>query len=771
MALYFYLDKEGIHKEDSINNYKGIFQEYIKKNPNLEEALSEMYISENISDLKVKNLKEDILSKSAEIIRNNFFIIKEKYPTITYEEAQIISSYNCISYDPDFSPYKILNKNLCKENREEGIKNVSKYFYIFLKSLRKLDRYFINKNYLYKCIDKKVNIMDDEKRIIYKRGIIKIFWGFTSFSTFINKRYIIGDKEKIIESGTIFALYGNIYGYDISLFNSLMSDEIILEPEQKCEVIDAIPSNKNSKFINIRLKSKDFNNILPNIFINNDVIYEHIEIPKLIKIVYKFPYYKTKIPNEREYITIFGDKFVENNRKCCKLIYENKEYNLESFFEITDIIGDKLEIYLKGFDRVNNLYQMFSNSYLYSCDDIYITSNIVNMSEMFKECNSLLTLSSIDKWDTSNVSDMSYLFFDCSKLSSLPDISKWNTSNVTNITHIFGSCSNLLILPDISRWTTSKMTNLSYAFYNCKSLKSLPDISKWDVSNVTNMKYMFYGCSSLSSLPELSIWNLSKVIHIMYLFAKCSSLTKLPNISKWNISNINNLSSLFSECKHLLSLPDISKWNMTNVSEISYIFENCTQLKTLPDISKWDTSNILYMDYAFHYCSSLLYLSDISKWKMNKVLSISSMLKNCSSLTFLPDISKWDISSVNNMNSFFEGCISLSFLPDISKWDTSKVLYINNIFYNCKLLSYLPDISKWNTSNIINMNYMFAGCSSLVYIPDISLWKTEKLKNINNMFRDCLSLAYLPNLSKWNNIHLIHNSDLILNSINCLPHF
>ena len=398
MALHFYDYKEEFIKEDSINKYADIFQEYIKKIPSLDEALIEMYMSTNISVLKIKNLKEDILAKSAEIIRDNFEILKEKYPIITYEEAQIISSYNIIPYDPDFSPYKILNKNLCKENRYEGIKNISKYFYIFLKSLRKLDRYFINKNYLYKCIDKKIIFknINNEKRFIYKRGINKIFWGFTSLSSFINKRYIIGDKEINIESGTIFAFYGNIYGYDISLFNSLMSDEIILEPEQKCEVINVIPPNRNTKFINIRLKSEDFNNILPNIFTNYDVIYDNIEIPELIKIVYKLPYYKSTKTDKPNNITIFGEKFVENNKKYCKFIYENKEFNLETFFDISSFIGDKIEIYLKGFERVSNLCQMFAKSYLYSCD-IYITSNIINMNEMFRGCNSLLTLSTIDK--------------------------------------------------------------------------------------------------------------------------------------------------------------------------------------------------------------------------------------------------------------------------------------------------------------------------------------------------------------------------------------
>ena len=63
MALHFYDYKEEFIKEDSINKYADIFQEYIKKIPSLEEALIEMHMSTNISDLKIKNLKNDISKK------------------------------------------------------------------------------------------------------------------------------------------------------------------------------------------------------------------------------------------------------------------------------------------------------------------------------------------------------------------------------------------------------------------------------------------------------------------------------------------------------------------------------------------------------------------------------------------------------------------------------------------------------------------------------------------------------------------------------------
>ena len=722
MAQHFYADGEDNINEDSINNYEYIFKQYIKTTPNLEEALNEMYMSTNISELKVKALKEDILLKSAEIVKNNFFLIKKQYPIITHEEAQIISSYNCISYDPDFSPYKILNKNLCEENRYEGIKKISKYFYIFLKALKKLHRYFINKNnYLYKCTDKKVFIQskNNENRIIYKRGIIKIFKGFTSFSTFINKSYISEDKEINIESGTIFALYGNIYGYDISLFNSMMSDEIILEPEQKCVVVNVIPPNKNSEFINIRLTAEEFNNILPNTFTNYDLIYDNVGNPKLIKIVYKFPERHRDIKN-KEYIQIFGDNFVKNNDKICVFIFENKEYCLDKVFDISKIEGDKLEIYLKGLEKVSNLSQMFQDcKCLFSCDNLYITSKITNISEMFSNCNLLLNFTNLNKWNTSNISDMSYLFYNCSKLLSLPDISKWDLSNVTDISGIFGNCSNLSSLPDISRWNTSKITKMNYVFYNCNSLKSLPDISKWNISNVTEMRFMFYGCSLLSSLSELSVQKNNNEKDINNSISKCSSLSKLSSISKWNTSNVKNLESLFCGCTNLLSLPDISKWNISNAWDISGIFKGCNKLKSIPDISKWNTSKIIYMN---------------------------SIFQNCSSLLCLPDISKWDTSNVIRLNSIFEGCISLPFIPDISKWNTYKVIYMNKMFNNCKSLLFLPEISKWDTSNIAYMNNMFEGCSSLVYLPNISVWKIPNIKDKRYMFIDCLSLMNKPNI-------------------------
>ena len=127
----------------------------------------------------------------------------------------------------------------------------------------------------------------------------------------------------------------------------------------------------------------------------------------------------------KENIRIFGEIFVNNNIKICKMIIDNKEYEISRKYNIRAYHKNKLEIALKGID------------------------NVTNMSHMFNRCSSLSSLPDISEWKTNNVTNMSSIFAGCSSLSSLPDISKWNTNNVNDISYMFYECSSLSSLPDI----------------------------------------------------------------------------------------------------------------------------------------------------------------------------------------------------------------------------------------------------------------------------------------------------------------------------------
>jgi len=47
------------------------------------------------------------------------------------------------------------------------------------------------------------------------------------------------------------------------------------------------------------------------------------------------------------------------------------------------------------------------------------TKRIINMSNMFDNCNSLITLPDISDWDTKNVTNMRNMFSGCESLKSL----------------------------------------------------------------------------------------------------------------------------------------------------------------------------------------------------------------------------------------------------------------------------------------------------------------------------------------------------------------
>ena len=56
-----------------------------------------------------------------------------------------------------------------------------------------------------------------------------------------------------------------------------------------------------------------------------------------------------------DYINIFGSQFVENNKNICKMIIDNKEYEISEKYNIKSYNKNKLEIKLKGINNVINM--------------------------------------------------------------------------------------------------------------------------------------------------------------------------------------------------------------------------------------------------------------------------------------------------------------------------------------------------------------------------------------------------------------------------------
>ena len=328
MPKLFYDKNEEIPKDKSINDYSNMFTDFNQDIPNLNEALKQMIFSTGIKDDKATRLVNEILSKTEDIVQYNYSLIKEKYPLLEWEEAKIISSYTYETTDSNYSPYKILNRNLNDKNREKGIKNISKYLFIFLKALRKLDRYYPKQKYMYRCINKHVNLKEDyfnKKRITYCKGTKNTFNGFISITSDINQNEIIKKNKK----ATIFSICGDYWGYDISLFNKLIKEEIILEPEINFQVLNAVPPSKNN-IINLRCIVEK----------SPIVLEKEIKVDR-IKLIYDIGKDIIRIKNITS-IRLFGSNFIKTNQNICKFISDGEnEVPLQESFDITFLKEEK----------------------------------------------------------------------------------------------------------------------------------------------------------------------------------------------------------------------------------------------------------------------------------------------------------------------------------------------------------------------------------------------------------------------------------------------
>ena len=320
--------------------------------------------------------------------------------------------------------------------------------------------------------------------------------------------YLKDDPNKIFHRNSIYLLHypSDNIEYSIGVIKSISLDE----NNNIQHLFNTEPGSSGSPIINlnnykvigihkgckqggqnwnlgtfIKKPIDEFNNIFkPDIILNGNKINNELKEYKESNVNDNFITVKYKVENNKK-IKIFGEDFVANNKNFCKLIINEKEFDLMTFYNIENLENEKLnddilEIKLKGINRVTN------------------------MSQLFYECSSLFFLPDISNWNTSKVINMSHLFFECRSLSFISDLSNWDTKNVNNMRSMFYGCSSLKKMPNISTWNTGKVTNISYMFGKCSLITNIPDISLWNIDNVMNMGGLFHNCSSLLYLPNIS---------------------------------------------------------------------------------------------------------------------------------------------------------------------------------------------------------------------------------------------------------------------------
>ena len=527
---------------------------------------------------KEKVTKNEIEPASLEVTENIIYQMKKCVCKIYINGITGTGFFAKIPYNNELLNVLITNNHILGENEIANDQKITFSLNNDENDKKDIEMYNERKRYTNVILDVTIIEIDENKDDIH--DFIELDNEIIN-SMKLNKDKIIKKFKDIYNNKSIYIL-NYLKGENIMVSYGLISD--INENNginHKCHTDKGsfgapILSLKNNKLIGIvsgGSEKKDINK-------GTLIIYPLIEFQNISNDVLVIKKEGTNTLNEitlkynikdKKRIKLFGNKFINNNKRKCKIIIENKEQDIVEFLDINKIKKDEkeekeekktIEIKLKIIKTLTNMSHMFGD-------------------KMYDGCYDLLSITDIGKVDTRNVTNMSCMFSGCSSLSSLAEISEWDTISVTNMSYMFSGCSSLSSLPDISKWDTSNVTNMSYMFDNCKSLASLPDISKWDISNVTNISYLFNNCSVLNKLPEISQWDISNVTNMSYMFNCCKSLSSLPSeISKWNTAKVTNMSFMFNGCRALSSLPDISKWDINNVTNMSFMFEDCRSLSS-----------------------------------------------------------------------------------------------------------------------------------------------------------------------------------------------
>ena len=765
MSLNFYDEEEDNDREESVDNYKYLFSNYETNIPTLKEALIQLFKSSNIDDSKTNDLTQDILDKCKNIIDKKFDQIKQKNENLTLDDAYIICSYTCESKDDKYSPYRILNQNLVSKDRKKGIEKISKYFFIFLKSLRKLKRYYPTKEkkYLYRSITHEVCLSKDpfnDKLVPYISGNKKTFWGFTSTSYNPKTTYnFLKTKEKI-KSGTVFTLGGDIWGYDISLFNYFGEEEILLEPERKFIVDNVLPPLNGIISINCKLiKTKlilDEDEIGPNM-LENYIKPENSEnnYDKIDKFS-ELNNYIVKIEMEVDinYVTNFKSGigiFCSVPSKNIKILIT---YNNLIDYDCLNKIK-KLIVHQNGEEKEIN---MKSNRYKYNNKKDELT-----IIEILKEDN-IYNFIEIDKFiNSKNYINESLLFLTLKDFKQLQiKEGKADKMYYGNYLCFMESLKEgIVILKD-----NLKLIGLIKEHYKKDKIEIIPmnliieqinfikckyEINKNDLGkeiqilndscsiNINNESYIIGNGCNYSDIDIIINSEIKRETQT-YKFNKEGIYTVYLILNNRNL-RYTHMHCLLSECSKLIEV-DLTSFDTSIIMDMAALFCGCISLKKII-LSSFNTSQVEDMSFMFSACTSLKKIN-LSSFDTRKVQNMDGMFFCCSSLEEI-NLSNFDTGQVTSMNFMFAACLSLKELNLLS-FNTSNLIEMKCIFNECTSLKKL-NLTSFDTSKVKDMSYVFCKCSSLKNL-DLSSFHTQENIYIKKMFIGCTSLKKVDTKDK-----------------------
>lgn len=390
------------------------------------------------------------------------------------------------------------------------------------------------------------------------------------------------------------------------------------------------------------------------------------------------------------------------------------------------------------------------------------TSNVENISAMFRNDASLVDLSPIAGWKVDKVSQANEMFKQCNSLEDIDALSGWNLSNLQSADSMFSVCSSLRSIQGMANWN-AKIKDLSY-FLSMSGVESLDGIQGINPSTVgTKLAGAFADCKNLTDISALAAWsnkvsNLDPNVGLKSLFGWDSSLKDISALKGWKISGIKTLRETFVGCG-LTDLTPLKNWDVSSVENMSRTFQYNGNLVSLAGLETWDVSNVIYFSDdsvnstskqgMFYGCSAVSDISALSNWDTSSMAYANTMFRDCDGVSDWTPLKNWDTHNLRSANQMFYACPQLTSLVQFANWDTGSLEYAWGMFERSNLKT-LTGLENWDTSKMIDIHDMF-NKNILTDITAISTWfgQSNQLKNIKNLFAYNYDLVNIDALQNW----------------------
>lgn len=364
----------------------------------------------------------------------------------------------------------------------------------------------------------------------------------------------------------------------------------------------------------------------------------------------------------------------------------------------------------------NNAVKFDGCSTLVNCNNLTITNDVNNLSNIFNNCTKLANFYLSDSCNLSRVTTTEKMFYQCNALTEI-DFKNLNISSMSNMIDFFKGSSNVTIK---NFRLTSNSCDYTRAFYYPYYFENIY------IGNNDSVKAFGGGGNYASFVKTITGLSFGETVtNISEMFKSCPNLTHdfiMP-------STINNCSNCFNGCTKMTHVH--SNWKNTYDNEITPTdcYAGCTSITHIDDVNIVNYEGKEGLDeipkawggYEFDRDTASIYRIDLTKEGSTTVTLTGNM--GCS----LPDeIISWGDGTVDTelshtystLGEYIIKTKKIAYVPRSCITECiqirANITTIYNYFTNCKYLEKIYTNSVKLKTADLNHFYGFAtGCPNL----------------------------------------------------------